>query len=143
MPQFWPVRHNVPISMAARAGDFVFTSAFGPWLFDPADVTFGSDGAIIDDGTGLRDMPFDEQVRRTFGFVKEALSVAGCGLPDVVECRCWLSDARDFVAFNQVYAKEMAGQAPVRSVFPSQFMFCCRVEMQMIAYKPSSGAPDA
>jgi enamine deaminase RidA (YjgF/YER057c/UK114 family) len=136
MLQFWPARQNVPISKAARAGDFVFTSAVGPWLFDPADVTFGPDGAILDDGTGLRGMEFEEQVERTFGFVEEALAAAGCGLPEVVETRAWLSDARDFVRFNAVYARRMRGHAPVRSVFPTAFMFCCRVEMQMIAYKP-------
>jgi enamine deaminase RidA (YjgF/YER057c/UK114 family) len=140
MLQFWPARHNVPISKAARAGDFVFTSAFGPWLFDPADVMFGPDGAILDDGTGLKGMVFEEQVERTFGFLEEALAAAGCGLAEVVETRAWLAEARDFAPFNVVYARHMQGHAPVRSVFPSAFMFCCRVEMQMIAYKPLDGS---
>jgi hypothetical protein len=54
--------HAVPISKAIRAGDFVFTSAYGPWLFDPRNLTFDADGNMLDDGTGLKDMPFDEQV---------------------------------------------------------------------------------
>ncbi len=51
--------HAVPISKAIRAGDFVFTSAYGPWLFDPRDLTFDADGNMLDDGTGKKDMPFD------------------------------------------------------------------------------------
>jgi enamine deaminase RidA (YjgF/YER057c/UK114 family) len=140
--QSWPARHDVPISMAQRAGDFVFTSAYGPWTFDPRDVTFGPDGAVLDDGTGNRDMPFDDQVRRTVAHVEAALAVAGCTLADVIECRCWLADARDFVRFNAIYATYFPRNPPVRSVFPAAFMFPCRVEMQAVAWKPP-GAADA
>ena len=94
MKQAFPASHAVPISKAIRAGDFVFTSAYGPWLFDPVDVTFDDAGNIIDDGTGNRSMPFEEQVHRTFGFVNEALAVAGCTLDDVVNSECWLTDPR-------------------------------------------------
>ena len=134
--QFWPVRHNVPISKAARAGDFVFTSAFGPWLFDPDDVTFGPGGEILDDGTGLKGMDFEEQVERTFGFVEEALAAGGCGLADVVETRAWLADARDFVRFNEIYREYFTKDPPVRSVFPIKFMFDCKIELKVVAYKP-------
>ena len=98
MKQAFPADHAVPISKAIRAGDFVFTSAYGPWVFDPREVTFDEAGEIIDDGTGNKSMPFDEQVHRTFDFVKAALAVAGCTLDDVVNCECWLTDPRDFVA---------------------------------------------
>ena len=103
MKQAFPVSHAVPISKAMRAGDFVFTSAYGPWTFDPIDVTFDADGNIIDDGGGNASMTFEQQVHLTFDYVKEALAVAGCTLDDVVSSECWLSDARDFVAFNAIY----------------------------------------
>ena len=45
-------------------------------------------------------MPFEEQVHRTFDFIKAALAVADCTLDDVVSSECWLTDPRDFVAFN-------------------------------------------
>jgi enamine deaminase RidA (YjgF/YER057c/UK114 family) len=134
--QAWPAHPEVPISKAVRAGDFVFTSAYGPWTFDPAKVEFDDMGAIIDDGSGLAGMPFDEQVHRTFGFVQAALAIAGCSLDDVVKCECWLADARDFVAFNAIYSTYFTQDPPVRSVFPVRFMFDCRIEMQAIAYRP-------
>jgi 2-iminobutanoate/2-iminopropanoate deaminase len=136
MKQAFQADHAVPISKAVRAGDFVFTSAYGPWLFNPVNVTFDEAGNIIDDGTGNQAMPFEEQVHRTFDFVKEALAVAGCTLDDVVNCECWLTDPRDFVAFNAIYKNYFKAAPPVRSIFPMRFMFTCKVEMKVVAYKP-------
>src|SRR5207253_11420231 len=60
--QAFPARPEVPISKAVRAGDFVFTSAYGPWTFDPAKVTYADDGTVLDDGTAKanQDMPIAE-----------------------------------------------------------------------------------
>lgn len=136
MKKAFPVDHAVPISKTIRAGDFVFTSAFGPWLFDPTRVTFDADGNILSDGTDNQSMPFDEQVHRTFDFIKAALAVADCTLDNVVNSECWLSDARDFVAFNAIYKTYFKEAPPVRSIFPMKFMFNCKVEMKVVAYKP-------
>jgi len=132
----YPAHPEVPISKAIRAGDFVFTSAYGPWNFDPTKVVFDDDGNILDDGTGNRDMPFEEQVHRTFAMVKEALAVAGCTLDDVVDCQCWLADARDFVKFNEIYRTYFGKDPPVRCVFPVGFMFDVKVEIKVTAYRP-------
>src|SRR5262245_6931714 len=136
--QAFPAHPEVPISKAVRAGDFVFTSAYGPWTFDPRKVVFDAEGRILDDGTGRGDVPFDEQVHLTFGFIREALAVAGCTLDDVVDCQVWLADARDFVRFNEIYRTYFTKAPPVRSVFPIGFMFAVKVEMKVIAYKPQS-----
>jgi enamine deaminase RidA (YjgF/YER057c/UK114 family) len=134
----FPAHPQVPISKAVRAGDFVFTSAYGPWIFDPEKVVFADDGSILDDGTGNQNMPFDEQVHKTFGFIKDALALEHCTLADVVKCECWLTDPRDFRAFNAIYRTYFTKDPPVRSVFPMRFMFTCKIEMQVIAYKPVS-----
>lgn len=136
MKRVHPAHHAVPISKAVRAGDFVFTSAYGPWVFDPANVVFDESGNILGDGTGNEAMPFDEQVHKTFGFLKEALALENCTFEDVVKSECWLSEARDFYPFNAIYKSYFVQDPPVRSVFPMRFMFNCKVEMQMIAYKP-------
>lgn len=133
----YPGQPTVPLSKAVRAGDFVFTSAYGPWTFDPRQVTFDAAGAILDDGTGHRDVPFDDQVRLTFGFIKDALAVAGASLDDVVDCQCWLADVRHFVRFNEIYVEFFGKDPPVRSVFPSAFMFNCLVEIKVVAYCPA------
>jgi enamine deaminase RidA (YjgF/YER057c/UK114 family) len=136
----YPAHPEVPISKAIRAGDFVFTSAYGPWTFDPTKVVFDLDGNIVDDGAGHKDVPFDEQVHLTIGFVRDALAAAGCTLDDVIDCQCWLSDARDFVRFNEIYRTYFTKDPPVRSVFPIKFMFDVRVEIKVIAYRPLSEA---
>ncbi len=132
----YPAHPTVPISMAVRAGDFVFTSAYGPWTFDPRQVTFDDAGAVLDDGTGRHDVSFDDQVRLTFGMIKEALTAAGASLDDVVDCQCWLSDARNFVRLNEIYVEFFTKDPPVRSVFPSAFMFNCLLEVKVVAYSP-------
>jgi enamine deaminase RidA (YjgF/YER057c/UK114 family) len=132
----YPAHPEVPISKAVRAGDFVFTSAYGPWTFDPTKVVFDADGAIVDDGAGRNNVPFDEQVHLTFGFIRDALAAAGCSLADVVDCQCWLADARDFVWFNEIYRTYFTSDPPVRSVFPVRFMFDVAIEMKVVAYKP-------
>jgi 2-iminobutanoate/2-iminopropanoate deaminase len=136
MKQAFPADHPVPISKAIRAGEFVFTSAYGPWLFNPVDVTFDAAGNIIDDGTGNGLMSLEEQVHRTFDFIKDALAAADCTLDDVISCECWLTDPRDFVAFNAVYKTYFNERPPVRSIFPMRFNFNCKVEMKVIAYRP-------
>lgn len=136
----FPADHAVPISKAIRAGDFVFTSAYGPWTFDPRNVEFDADGNVVSDGSGNKDVPFEEQVHLTFGFLRAALAVAGCTLDDVVDCQCWLADARDFVRFNAIYNTYFSDAPPVRSVFPVKFMFDVKVEMKAIAYRPLSAS---
>jgi 2-iminobutanoate/2-iminopropanoate deaminase len=133
----YPAHPEVPISKAVRAGDFVFTSAYGPWTFDPLKVVFDENGAILDDGAGHKNVPFDKQVHMTFDFIRDALGVAGCTLEDIVSCECWLADARDFVAFNRIYRQYITHNPPVRSVFPIRFMFDVKIEMKVIAYKPN------
>jgi 2-iminobutanoate/2-iminopropanoate deaminase len=132
----YPAHPEVPISKAIRAGDFVFTSAYGPWNFDPTKVVFDGLGNILEDGSGNKDMPFEEQVHRTFAMVNEALTVAGCTLDDVVDCQCWLTDARDFVKFNEIYRTYFSKDPPVRCVFPVKFMCDVKVEIKVTAYRP-------
>jgi enamine deaminase RidA (YjgF/YER057c/UK114 family) len=98
-------------------------------IFDPA-------GKIVDDGSGKSEMPFPDQVHATIGFVKEALAAAGCELGDVVDCQVWLSDPCDFVEFNEIYRQYFVGDPPVRSVFVTAFMFLCKVELKVVAYRP-------
>lgn len=136
----YPAHPEVPISKAVRAGDFIFTSAYGPWTFDPAKVVFDADGRILDDGSGNRDVPFEEQVHLTFATVIEALAVAGCTLADVVDCQCWLSDVRDFVKFNEIYRTYFGADPPVRCVFGATFMFNVMVEIKVTAYRPLAKA---
>ncbi|MFO1055813.1 MAG: RidA family protein [Dongiaceae bacterium] len=134
--QAFPGAPQVPISRAVRAGDFVFTSAYGGHIFDPKDVTFDADGNVLADGSGREGASLAEQVHACFGMIRDALAVAGCTLDDVVDCQCWLADRRDFVAFNEIYRQYFTADPPTRSVFRADFMFACKVELKVVAWKP-------
>ena len=68
-----------------------------------------------------------------FQYVIDALQAAGASLSDVVAVDCWLADPRDFAAFNAIYARYFPSNPPARTVFPSRFMFACKVEMRATA----------
>ena len=68
--------------------------------------------------------------------VKAALALAGCNLADVVKTTVWLEDARDFGAFNQVYARYFASEPPARTTVESRLMIDIKIEVEAVAYRP-------
>ncbi len=66
--QFFSPSQTMPISLAARAGDFVMTATLGPHFFRAEDVTYDDDGRVVGDGSGKGDLPIEEQTRATLGY---------------------------------------------------------------------------
>ena len=126
----------VPISLAVRAGDFVFVSGLGDHFFNPEEVTFDSNGNVRDDGSGLGNASIEEQTRTTLRQVERVLKPAGCSLEDVVDVTVWLKDPRDFIGFNNAYKEFFSRVQPVRAVLRNEFMFKTKIEIKVIAYKP-------
>jgi enamine deaminase RidA (YjgF/YER057c/UK114 family) len=129
-----------PISLAMRAGDFVFTSAQGDHGFDPAAVAYDEKGLVVSDGNMLPPRSMAEETRSTLRNVEASLAEAGCTLEDVVDTSVWLRDPRDFAAMNQAYAEFFKRDCPTRSIFRIDFMFDCRIEIKVTAYKPLKAA---
>jgi len=127
-----------PISLAMRAGDFVFASAQGDHEFNPDDVVFDGQGLVISDGTDLPPRSVAEETRASLRSIEASLKEAGCSLDDVVDTSVWLRDPRDFREVNEAYAEVFKRNCPTRSVFRVDFMFDCRVEIKVIAYRPLS-----
>ncbi len=125
-----------PISLAMRAGDFVFASAQGDHEFDPANVVYDERGLVISDGSNLPPRSVAEETRESLRNIEKSLMEAGCTLADVVDTSVWLRDPRDFPEVNTAYAEFFKRNCPTRSVFRVDFMFDCRVEIKVIAYKP-------
>ena len=111
---------HVPLSPAVRAGDFVFVSG---------QVPGDAQGNIVAGGV-------KEQTRQVLENVKAALALAGAAMEDVVKTTVWLEDARDFGAFNQVYASYFTSEPPARSTAESRLMIPIKVEIEAIAYAP-------
>lgn len=125
-----------PISLAMRAGDFVFTSAQGDHGFDPADVVYDKKGLVVSDGNTLPPRSMADETRATLRNLEASLKEAGCTLADVVDTSVWLRDPRDFHEMNRAYAEFFTQNQPTRSIFRIDFMFDCRIEIKVTAYKP-------
>jgi enamine deaminase RidA (YjgF/YER057c/UK114 family) len=125
-----------PISMAMRAGDFVFTSAQGDHGFNPADVVYDKNGLVVSDGNTLPPRSMADETRATLRNLEASLKEAGCTLDDVVDASVWLRDPRDFAEMNRAYAEFFTRNQPTRSIFRVDFMFDCRIEIKVTAFKP-------
>jgi 2-iminobutanoate/2-iminopropanoate deaminase len=125
-----------PISMALRAGDFIFTSAQGDHGFNPADVVYDEKGLVINDGANVPPRTMAEETRAVLRNLEATLKEAGCTLEDVVDSSVWLRDPRDFLAMNEAYKEFFKRDCPTRSIFRVDFMFDCRIEIKVTAYKP-------
>jgi enamine deaminase RidA (YjgF/YER057c/UK114 family) len=125
-----------PISLAMRAGDYVFTSAQGDHEFDPKDVLYDEKGLVVSDGNKLPPRSVADETRGALRSLEKALKLAGCALEDVVDASVWLRDPRDFHQMNQAYGEFFKKNQPTRSIFRIDFMFDCRVEIKLTAYKP-------
>lgn len=125
-----------PISRAVRAGDFVFTSAFGGYIPAVDEQVYDASGTPLSTGTRRGSMSFADEVHGTFKSIVEALALAECTLADVVDCQVWLKDPRDFPELNRIYEMHFKETRPVRSVFQNTFMMEFRIEIKVVAYKP-------
>jgi 2-iminobutanoate/2-iminopropanoate deaminase len=88
-----------PYSQALVFGNLVFTSGQIPLSPENGEVS----GVTI-----------EEQTEAAVKNLKAVLEAAGSSLEKVVKTTCFLSDMKDFAAFNNVYAKYFTGR-PARS----------------------------
>ena len=109
-----------PLSHAVRAGDFVYVSG---------QIPNDASGSIVAGG-------FEAQLRQVLDNVGAALALAGASMDQVVKTTCYLEDARDFPAFNRVYAGYFPKEPPARTTVESRLMLDIKVEIEAVAYAP-------
>jgi len=110
------------LSKAIRAGDFVFLTGQIPM----------KDGAPLTTGT------VEEQTRAVLDDITATLAEAGCERGDVVKAMVWLRERADFPGFNAVYAEYFPTEPPARSAVVSELLVDCRVEVEVVAYRPQA-----
>jgi reactive intermediate/imine deaminase len=111
---------HLPFCQATVANGFVFVSG---------QVALGDDGEVIAGGIVA-------QTHHCIKSISAILEKAGCTLKDVVKANVWLDDARDFQAFNRVYAGYFQEALPARACVQSALMVDAKVEIEVIALKP-------
>lgn len=114
---------HLPFCQATIANGFVFVSG---------QVALGDDGEVIQGGVV-------EQTHHCIKSIIAILAKAGCTLKDVAKANVWLDDARDFQAFNRVYAGYFGDALPARACVQSALMVDAKVEIEVIAVKPQHG----
>ena len=91
---------------ARRVGDLLFLSGVGP-------RTPGSNaipGNVYDGAGKLVDYDIEAQCRQVFANVRAVLEASGARWEDLVDVTVFLTDmARDFAAYNKLYAEYFAG----------------------------------
>ena len=80
---------KLPLSLAVRAGDFIFVSGQVP----------------VDENNQLVKGGIEMQTEIVLNKIKTLLEQAGSSLEDVVKTTVFLTDINDFSAMNKVYQK--------------------------------------
>ena len=111
---------SLPFCQATIANGFVFVSG---------QVAMDENGEVVDGGV----VP---QTHKVIENLVAILAKAGCTLEDVVKANIWLDDARDFHAFNRVYAGYFGKALPARACVQSPLMIDAKVEIEVIALAP-------
>ncbi len=111
---------SLPFCQATVANGFVFVSG---------QVAMNENGELVEGGI----VP---QTHKVFENLVAILKKAGCTLDDVVKANVWLDDARDFHAFNRIYATYFGRGLPARACVQSPLMIDAKVEIEVIALQP-------
>jgi 2-iminobutanoate/2-iminopropanoate deaminase len=90
----------LPFSSAVRIGDTLYMSG---------QMGFRED-ATLPEG-------MEAQARQTMENIRDVLTSAGLGFPDVFHCTVMLADMSQWAAFNEVYLEYFSEPLPTRSAF--------------------------
>ena len=112
--------NEIPLSKAVRAGDFVYVSG----------------QTANDDKGGIVNANIEKQTEIIMSNISKILTETNCDIEDIVKTTIWISDARDFHRFNNIYAKFFPKNRPARSTTVCDLVVDAKIEIEVIAYKP-------
>jgi len=108
-----------PYSQAVRVGNMLFLS--GQLGLDPATGKFSGQG-------------FEAQARQALENQQAILETAGFSLKDVVQCQVFMTDIKNYPAFNAIYQEYFDKNFPARAVLEvSRIPADGLVEIMMVA----------
>lgn len=112
------VRPEVPLSLAVRAGDFIFVSG---------QVSMDLEAWEFVDGT------IEEQTTRTLQNIETILQAEGASRADIVKINAYLSDMSLFPRFNEAYKRFWPDGFPARTTVGAHLPNIL-VEIEAVAY---------
>lgn len=109
---------KVPLSMARRAGDFLYLSG---------QVALDASGSLV--GTDI-----ESQTRQVFANISRVLQENGAELDDVVSANVYLTDPANFAKYNEVYGSYFAKPPPARTTVICGLLMGALIEITVVAY---------
>ena len=122
---------------ARRVGDLLFLSGVGPRMPGGNAVP----GNVHDAEGRLISYDFEAQCRQVFANVRTVLEASGARWQDLIDVTVYLTDmARDFPAYNRLYAEYFAGVDACRTTLGvTALPTPIAIELKCIAALPASG----
>ena len=115
----------LPFSEAVRAGDFLYAS--GQVGNVPGKLELAPGG-------------IQAEARQAMQNIDAILKRHGSSLADAVKCTVFLTDMKEWPAFNEVYREFFPEHFPARSALGANGLALgARVEVECIAYAPARG----
>lgn len=129
-PEYYPMPPTggapLPLSEAVRLGDTLYVSGQLGWK--PGTLT------IVPGG-------MEAEARAVLEQLKSVLERHGSSLDHVVKCTVFLTDIKEWPAFNAIYREYFKTNLPARSAFAvTGLALGARVEVECIAYIPPKKA---
>jgi 2-aminomuconate deaminase len=122
---------------ARRVGQLLFLSGVGPRMPGSNAVP----GNVHDAEGRLISYDFEAQCRQVFANVRAVLDASGARWQDLVDVTVYLTDmARDFPAYNRLYAEYFAGVDACRTTLGvTALPTPIAIELKCVAALPSAG----
>jgi len=122
-----------PNTMAAPGGHYTHAVTANGFVFIAGQLP------IARDGTKLADVPFEQQAQQVLDNVAVALTAAGSAIERLVQVRVYVTDIKQWPAFNAIYAKWIGSSRPARAVVPvPELHYGFKIEIEAIALEGSS-----
>jgi 2-aminomuconate deaminase len=121
---------------ARRVGNLLFLSGIGPRRPGSDEIP----GNVHDADGKLIDYDIEAQCESVFANVRAVLEASGARFEDLVDVTVYLTDmARDFAAYNRVYARYFTSAQPCRTTLGiSALPTPIAIELKCVALIPES-----
>ena len=127
-----------PFNLCVRHGDMIYVSGLPPF-----DAEFSTQlkaaRANKQPIPAFPDIPFERQVKIVMEHLKKLVEAAGSNMDCLLKVIVWLTDARDFVRFNEIYRTYFTSTEtlPARTRMQAgRTPLDCGLEFEAIGYVP-------
>jgi enamine deaminase RidA (YjgF/YER057c/UK114 family) len=122
-PTYFPRQGGYPFSEAVQAGDVLYLSGM---------IAEGTDGKVVSGG-------IEAESRQVMAILGQTLARHGLGYDDVIQCTVFLTDMKEWPAFNAIYRTSFKpGRYPARAALGATGLALgARVELQCNAWNPT------